>query len=185
MKSIIKCLVVILVFGINHTVVNADSDLYGTERLFEKQGGRVEVIKFDQGVKNLTKNQKTDLQETLNAVRKGHVIEKVIIAAWSDKKLPVNSNLSNEDTDLAAARLESVKTIVQDMFVDIDIDAYNLSERANWFENAFNTDDSKLKSLFKNDKNAPVDEPTFYSIRKNGGPSKVVLMIKRKKVAKS
>jgi len=142
----------------------------------------VATVNFEDKSANVSSTEEMTLKSLVKSSRDDGKIEKVIIAVWSDKDLPVNKkSLSGDERRLADKRAEQVKTILKDAGVT-EIETYTMADKANWFENVFNMSDAKVKKGVAG-KGMPKD-PKYRKIanvlKDKGGASKAVVIIKRR-----
>lgn len=92
--------------------------------------------------------------------------------------------LSDKDKKLADERSKNVKKVLSE-FGAKDIDTYSMAEHPSWIAKAFSTDEAEIKASTRGKK---VEDRTSANIAKTlktkGGPSTVVISVKRELSAK-
>lgn len=141
------------------------------------------VIEFDKGSTQLTAKQKEKIREMVNKTAKKGNDTNLGVAAWADQPFPANNkSLSSEQRDLAQKRLNAVEDYLNEISYQGDIDTFNMSQRSNWLARLFNTEDSKLKSMFsKNDTETGVLKEKYQVYREQGDAQKAVLVLSKDK----
>lgn len=135
-----------------------------------------ETIAFVPGTAALDQAAKDKIRRMVDAMRAdGGKIDKVKIAAWSDKEFAADKDLPRGDRRLAEARLKAINDYLKNDLDVSDTDTFNMAERSNWLARTMGTEDAELKGVFaRND--APVSNDEFDLIKKSGGPSHAILV---------
>jgi hypothetical protein len=137
------------------------------------------TINFDEKSAELSGGEKTTLRSVVNAVRKDDKVQKVIVAAWSDRQLPNNNDakLPEADQELAKQRMDAVAKALTEMGVG-EVETYNMAENPNWMSDVFNTKDAQVKDVVRKDKKADETANVIGAkINEKGGPSKAVVIV--------
>jgi hypothetical protein len=138
-------------------------------------------VGFKEGTSAVSKDERSDLKATVDAVRKDTKIARVIVAAWSDKEYPAGKEeaLKASDKKLASDRASNVKAVLSELGVS-NVETYTMTEKPNWFEKEFNTDDAKVKGAGKvKDSDDQVTTEIGRLLREKGGPKSVVVLVRR------
>lgn len=139
------------------------------------------VINFAPGSSKISSSDMSVLKSAIADAKEKGRISKVQAAVWSDKSLPRTGELSKVDRKLADDRIDSIKTAVHDetsMFKKVK--SYDMSDSTHWLGRQFNTDEAELEAVFaKNERDAVLRED-FDIIKREGGPSKAVVILKVK-----
>ena len=110
-------------------------------------------------------------------------VDRIEIAAWSDKAFPkTGSDLAKEDRELADRRASKIHDFLRS---DLNISAlkikrFNMAETSNWLARAFRTDGAELKSIFAKNNAAPMARMDFNIISREGAPSRAVIVVVQK-----
>lgn len=138
-------------------------------------------ISFSPGASKLSESDKDELCALVRDGLKAGSIDYVTVAAWSDRAMPPQGKkLSDTDRGLAKERLQAISRFLKMEMEVADVDTYNMAENANWLARTFNTRDAELKSVFgRTDAEAPAKRAEFGAIRREGGPSLAVVVLKQ------
>jgi len=159
------------------------SNKTGTERMSEQRLGQSIVLDFDSSSADLTDLAKSKLRDAVSVVGADN-IRRVEVAAWSDKNFPrTGGDLSKPDRDLADKRADNINDFLKH---DLDLSfmrirTYSMAEGSNWLARMFRTDEAELKSVFAKENEAPMAREDFNAIINQGGPSRAVIVLIRKR----
>ncbi len=136
------------------------------------------TLTFVDGKSELTEDSRKELKDLIQGARVNGKIEEVQIAAWSDNPIPLDKKeLSQADGDLAGRRLQSVQDYLEKKPMKISsFKKHNMAERSSWLSQAFETSDAVLKEEIIRGDNVPMSKNEFRVFRKEGKPSKVVVL---------
>ena len=142
------------------------------------------IVTFDAGSAQLSDANKNKIREMILQSQAKMEIDRIAIAAWSDKALPkAGKNRSKSDRNLADKRIEAITTYAKAVLSTANIKTYNMAESSNWLARQLKTSDAELKSIFsKKGSEAPVTNAEFQLIKNEGGPSEAVVLVQRKAV---
>ena len=138
-------------------------------------------ITFNSHSAMLSDSDRTRLRDLIHdALAKG-AINKVTVAAWSDKALPLKGQkLLNTDRDLAKGRTEAISDFLKREMEIKAVKTFNMAETSNWLARTFKTEDAELKSVFsKKGAAAPVSKAECYIIKNEGGPYEAVVVVEK------
>ncbi len=134
-----------------------------------------QTIAFEKGSASLNDEGKASLRKMVDDMRARGDLDKVKIAAWSDRQFMPNADLPKADRTLAKDRITAINNYLKD---DLDVsntDTFNMAERSNWLARLFRTEDSELKSVFSR-ADTPISDDEFQLIKSNGSPSHAVVI---------
>lgn len=112
----------------------------------------VAEISFVRGKKDLTAGAKDSIRSVVNQAKARGQIDNLMVIAWADEEFPSQNagQLSKAQRDLADARGREIRNFVAALDDDIDVDTYNMAERANAFERMMSTSDARVKRSLEN-----------------------------------
>jgi endonuclease IV len=136
-------------------------------------------ISFAKGSHKLSKSELSTIRAMYKAVLTDDTVDKVIVAAWADDKMPSGTKLSDAQVDLAEKRADAIEDVLKKMG-NKNVDTYNMAKDATWIGKVFETQNAEIKEAMKG---KPADDPTANRIAQQleakGGVSKAVVIIKR------
>lgn len=136
-------------------------------------------ISFAKGSWKLSKSDLSTLRAMYKAVLTDDTVDKVIVAAWADDKMPSGTKLSDAQIDLAEKRADAIEDVLKKMG-NKNVDTYNMAKDATWIGKVFETQNAEIKEAMKG---KPADDATANRIAQQleskGGVSKAVVIIKR------
>lgn len=139
----------------------------------------ITAVSFNKGSHKLSKSDASTLRAMYKAVLTDDTVEKVIIAAWADDKMPTGGKLSDAQVDLAEKRADAIEDVLKKMG-NKNIDTYNMAKDATWIGKVFETQNAEIKEALKG---KPADDANANRIAQllesKGGVSKAVVIIKR------
>jgi outer membrane protein OmpA-like peptidoglycan-associated protein len=139
----------------------------------------VTAISFSKGSHKLSKSDVSTLNAMYKAVLSDNTVDKVIVAAWADEKMPAGGKLSDAQVDLAEKRADAIEDALEKMG-NKDVDTYNMAKDASWIGKVFETQNAEIKEAVKGQ---PSDDANANRIAQllesKGGVSKAVVIIKR------
>lgn len=142
------------------------------------------VINFAEGSALLSDQGRTELTALINAVRNTSSIKETLILAYSDLDYPrlQKSDLPAKSRRLAQDRAEAVKSRIEQIGGK-DITIHNMAKKSTWFEKMWISSDAQVKSEAREKKSDADGDDSFYQIlgerlKKDGGPGKVVVVIR-------
>lgn len=166
--------------GVKKTANNAAEAVQ--TKVYDLMDKDITTVSFAKGSDTVTDAEKRDLRSLVNSVRDDAKIDQIVVAAWSDKSLPTPTNgkdLPAADQKLADKRAESVKKILAELGAS-GIKTYSMATTPSWISEVFGTTESQVKNTVKghpaNDRNILKISETLKS---KGGPSTVVVLVKR------
>lgn len=137
------------------------------------------TVSFNSNSAELSDGEKVTLRAAVKAVQSDKKIERVIVAAWSDRALPANEKdkLSDSAMELANKRAENIKKVLIEVGVK-NVDVYSMATQPNWFQKAFKTDDAQIKESLKGKKiTDDIDKSIANRLALKGGPGKAAVII--------
>jgi hypothetical protein len=144
----------------------------------------ITAVSFAKGSHKLSKSDASTIRAMYKAVLTDDTVEKVIIAAWADDKMPTGGKLTDAQVDLANRRTDAIKDVLKKMG-NKNIDTYNMAKDATWIGKVFETQNAEIKEALKG---KPADDANANRIAQmlesKGGVSKAVVIIKRKMPAR-
>lgn len=136
-------------------------------------------VSFSKGSHKLSKSDLSTIRAMYKAVLSDNTVEKVIVAAWADDKMPSGTKLSDAQVDLAEKRADAIKDVLKKMG-NKNVDTYNMAKDATWIGKVFETQNAEIKEAMKGN---PADDANANRIAQllesKGGVSKAVVIIKR------
>jgi hypothetical protein len=139
----------------------------------------ITAVSFSKGSHKLSKSDASSLRAMYKAVLTDDTVDKVIIAAWADDKMPTGGKLSDAQVDLAEKRADAIEDLLKKMG-NKNIDTYNMAKDATWIGKVFETQNAEIKEALKG---KPADDANANRIAQllesKGGVSKAVVIIKR------
>jgi hypothetical protein len=136
-------------------------------------------VSFSKGSHKLSKSDLSTIRAMYKAVLSDNTVEKVIVAAWADDKMPSGTKLSDAQVDLAEKRADAIKDVLKKMG-NKNVDTYNMAKDASWIGKVFETQNAEIKEAMKGN---PADDANANRIAEllesKGGVSKAVVIIKR------
>jgi hypothetical protein len=136
-------------------------------------------VSFSKGSHKLSKSDLSTIRAMYKAVLSDSTVEKVIVAAWADDKMPSGTKLSDAQVDLAEKRADAIKDVLKKMG-NKNVDTYNMAKDATWIGKVFETQNAEIKEAMKG---TPADDANANRIAEllesKGGVSKAVVIIKR------
>jgi hypothetical protein len=150
-------------------------------KAFEVTDKDTKAITFDKGSAKLSENDVSSIRALIRSARNSGKIDRVFVAAWSDKPYPVDNKAKLKDADerLATKRTDAIASVLRNMDVG-NIDEYNMAKGPNWVQNLFNTDAAELNAAMKN---KSVDDQKVAKLgqylKREGGASKAVVVVQR------
>lgn len=136
-------------------------------------------VTFTKGSHKLSKSDLSTIRAMYKAVLTDDTVDKVIIAAWADEKMPSGGKLSDAQVDLAEKRADAIKDVLKKMG-NKNVDTYNMAKDASWIGKVFETQNAEIKEALKG---KPADDANANRIAQllesKGGVSKAVVIIKR------
>ncbi len=140
------------------------------------------VVSFAKGSHKLPGKHVEMLRELVRKAQARGNISKIEIAAWSDKEHPSTGTLSKAGRTLADKRLKTVKDVLRrDIGSMSYIGTYNMAENAHWLGRVFNTSEAELDAVFAKKEVGALDRQDFKLIKRDGKPSKAVVIFKIRK----
>jgi hypothetical protein len=150
-------------------------------KTYEILGKDTATVTFAPGSSDLSESEKNNLAAVVTAVRNTATISSAIVAGWSDLDYPQTKGLKlgKAERALAEARIKKVTSALSDLGVK-SVKTHSMAEHPSWLGKLLNTEDTKLKGEGKiTDANDHLTEAIGKVIRENGGPSKVVVIVRR------
>ena len=150
-------------------------------KTYEILGKDTATVSFAPGSSDLSESEKKNLAAVVNAVRNNANISSAIVAGWSDLDYPQTKGLKlgKAERTLAEARIKKVKSALIDLDVKL-VTTHSMAEHPSWLGKLLNTEDTKLKGEGKiTDANDHLTEAIGKIMRENGGPGKVVVIVRR------
>lgn len=151
---------------------------------YEITGKDSTVINFEKASAILSDAGRNELTALLNAVRDTSPIKEILIVSYSDLDYPQGKkgDLPAKSRQLAKDRAEAVKKRLEELGAK-DIQVHNMAEKATWYEKLWVSTDAQVKSEAKEKKSSTDTDDSFYqilgqSLKKSGGPGKVVVVIR-------
>ena len=139
------------------------------------------TVSFAPGSSELTESERNNLSAAITAVKNSATISSAVVAGWADRQYPEVKDqvLEKSERKLAETRVTNVKNALIDFGVT-KVETHSMAEHPTWLGKLLNTKDTMLKGegKIKSEK----DEQTAMIgkiLRENGGPSKVVVVIRR------
>jgi hypothetical protein len=136
-------------------------------------------VSFSKGSHKLSKSDLSTIRAMYKAVLSDNTVDKVIVAAWADDKMPSGTKLSDAQVDLAEKRADAIKDVLKKMG-NKNVDTYNMAKDATWIGKVFETQNAEIKEAMKG---SPADDANANRIAEllesKGGVSKAVVIIKR------
>ena len=180
-----------LSMGCAHHQATSDSDQANTSTQHSLQNTEISeaphnsvdhvVIRFTPGKFSLSRADRLRLGDLIETGNTSTQVDKVKVAAWSDRAFPENGkSLNQRDRSLAESRAKAVERFLRNEYQISDIESFNMAEKSNWLARAFNTKDAELKSMFSREASVPITNDDFEVIKENGEAGSVVILIKRK-----
>jgi hypothetical protein len=158
---------------VENAVENLKTDAYD---LVDKD---ITTITFAKNSHKLSKSDVSTLRAVYKAVLTDDTVDKVIVAAWGDEKMPTGGKLSDAQVDLAEKRADAIEDVLEKMG-NKNVDTYNMAKDATWIGKVFETQNAEIKEAMKG---KPADDATANRIaaqlEAKGGVSKAVLIVKR------
>jgi hypothetical protein len=139
-------------------------------------------VKFNTGNSTLSEDQKKDIAIAISAARQKGKIDQVKVLAWSDKEYPQrNTKYDKADVDLAANRIQEVKSYLKDSLDVSAIHPFNMAERPTAVQKLFNTSNEKVKTRVESEDAVPAtaDETGVLGLKSQS--SKVLILVFLKK----
>lgn len=134
------------------------------------------VINFNKGSSNLTADEKARLQSAVRTAQSRGDIEKIDVAAWSDRIHSTSDDLPRADRRLAEERISSIKEAMNPALGTFDfVTEYNMAKRSSWWDRAFNTREAELDSSYS--KRTDVEHKDLSLIRDAGAPGKAIVVL--------
>lgn len=171
MKNV--CLLVVMVFlSLSAFSMNNQSSAKKYESV---------VLTFDQNSSSLTTEQLQRLKASLLRAREMGIVEKTEMAVWSDKGQPRSGDLSKADRKLAGDRIKNIKSALKgETSIFERISTYNMTDNSHWIGRTFNSEEAELDAVFAKNEMGPAVREDFNLIKRDGGPSKAVIIFKLK-----
>lgn len=140
-----------------------------------------EAIQFAKGSSELTQKARSRLRAMVQQLQKQGKIQRMRIAAWSDRDFPSKDQraLPEEQQQLAEHRGAAVNDFLRTQDEKLPIETYNMAEKANYFAEVFNTSEAELKSVFAkkvNDDQALELAQEGRLLKEKGAPRAVVVI---------
>lgn len=139
----------------------------------------ITAVSFAKGSHKLSKSDLSTIRAMYKAVLTDDTVDKVIIAAWADDKMPSGGKLSDAQVDLAEKRADAIEDVLKKMG-NKNVDTYNMAKDASWIGKVFETQNAEIKEALKG---KPADDANANRIAQllesKGGVSKAVVVIKR------
>ncbi|HYX38439.1 MAG TPA: hypothetical protein VE954_35500 [Oligoflexus sp.] len=139
----------------------------------------ITTITFAKNSSKLSKSEASTLRAVFKAVLSDDTVDKVIVAAWGDDKMPNGGKLSDAQVDLAEKRAAAVEDVLEKMG-NKNVDTYNMAKDATWIGKVFETQNAEIKEAMKG---KPADDATAnrlaQQLESKGGVSKAVVIVKR------
>lgn len=139
----------------------------------------ITAISFAKGSHKLSKSDLSTIRAMYKAVLTDDTVDKVIVAAWADDKMPSGTKLSDAQVDLAEKRADAIEDVLKKMG-NKNVDTYNMAKDATWIGKVFETQNAEIKEAMKG---KPADDANANRIAQllesKGGVSKAVVIIKR------
>lgn len=141
------------------------------------------TLEFSEGSSVLNADQKEQIRSLIQASQKKGEDMNVGIAAWSDQPFPAeDTRLSEDQRDLAQARLNAIEEHIATLDFQGSVDTFNMAKSSNWLARLFNTEESELKSAFaKKDVSEDVLKSRYEVYRKEGDARKAVVVLSKDK----
>ena len=137
-----------------------------------------QTIAFERGSASLSDEAKLNLKQMVDDIRARGDVDKIKIAAWSDRPFMGESDLAKADRNLAKERLDAINNYLKDELDVSNTDYFNMAERSNWLARLFRTEDAELKSVFAR-ADTPISDDEFQMIKKHGSPGHAVVVARR------
>ena len=148
---------------------------------YEILGKDTVTASFAPGSSDLQQSDRQNMAAVVAAMRNSSVIGSAIVAGWADHEYPASKGqqLGKAERELANARIGKVKNALYDLGVK-PVDAHSMAEKPTWLGSLFNSEDTKLKGAGKvRNEEDELTTAIGKIIRENGGPGKVVVIIRR------
>ncbi|MBI1860741.1 MAG: hypothetical protein HYR96_07480 [Deltaproteobacteria bacterium] len=134
------------------------------------------TLTFEPGRAQLTQESENRLKDLVRQAKQLGKIDEVKIAAWSDNPTPrENEELSKADRELAENRLVAVANCLKKYKV-IDVEAYNMAEKANWLARTLHTETAEMKAEMARPNDIPMFKEEYQVFKNNGDASKAVVV---------
>jgi hypothetical protein len=168
-------LMVLVLFSLSSMTLAAP-----VQRLMNEKATKYEsvVLNFDQGSSKLNDAELLKLKTAISNAKLYGKISKVDVAVWSDKDHPMSGNLPESDQKLAKERIKSVKEGLRDETSIFErITSYNMTDNAHWLGRRLHTNEAELDAVFAKNEKGALERKDFEIIKKDGGPSKAVVIL--------
>ncbi|MBC7660074.1 MAG: hypothetical protein H7249_10225 [Chitinophagaceae bacterium] len=159
---------------INNAIQSAETDLYN---ILEKD---MTIVNFAKGGSVLSEAEARNIRAVYRSVVADGDIEKIIVAAWSDKEaIKSGEKLPEAQVVLAQKRAEAVKRSLSEM-TNKPIESYNMGQDAGWIAKTFRTKDARLKDALKSAAAPDRNTQELASLLElKGGPGTALVIVKR------
>lgn len=140
----------------------------------EVAASHVTEVNFEKNSFVLTEGSRAALADLVNQAKAVGTIDDVKVIAYADQAYPADSKkkLSKKERDLATRRANAISSYLKGQLAINDVDTYNMAERPNAMESAFNTSDARIKSALENAGVTAADGKSF-----TGKSSRAVVMV--------
>ena len=178
---ILPCAAMLLNTGIGTFAYGNEANKHVSSSDVQKHAfDRSTVLMFTSGSSELSSVEMGKIRDLVTTIGLENV-DRVEIAAWSDKAFPRDGkDLPKTDADLADNRISSVKDYLKDSLNVTSVKTFNMAETSNWLARSFRTDAAELKSIFAKDASAPMAREDFNLISREGTPSRAVVVVVQK-----
>jgi hypothetical protein len=137
------------------------------------------VVTFPKASAQLSPADVARIQSAADFANANGGLGRAEIAAWADSALPNKGNLSKEERQLAADRIDTIRNVLRPQIKRIEyIRAYNMAENGNWLARMFHPHEAELKSAYAKKNDAAMLPEDLKTIRNEGAPMKAVIVLR-------
>ncbi|MEA9357214.1 hypothetical protein SHI21_13400 [Bacteriovorax sp. PP10] len=135
------------------------------------------VLDFNKDTASLSTMDQDKLNNLVKSAKEKGEITKIEVAVWSDKEHPAKGDLSKPDITLAENRATHIKDILKkDIGHTRHVKVFNMAEGSNMVARMFHTPTAELNSEFAKRSKDSMRSEDFQIIKKEGAPSKAVVI---------
>ncbi len=137
------------------------------------------VLTFAKGDFRLSREESEKLKAFSNSVKSKGEPAKIEVAAWSDEEHQEGVNLSKPFRDLARMRILAVTDQLNKEFGNLKyIGTYNMAESVQGLGRYYHSSEAELEAVFAKKETGTLEPQDFDLMRKDGAPSKAVVIFK-------
>ncbi len=151
------------------------------KRSFKALDKDMTVIQFEANSTALEDIQRLNLESLVNHVRRDEKILSVIVSGWADLDYPTakGQTLGLDQRALARERIDKIFSELRKIGIDT-VELHSMAERPRWIDRMFNTRDAIMKGEgYINSANDKLIVDIGKILNANGGPGKVVIIVRR------